>query len=525
MSVLLGAHDAKRCARRIHNEWDPTLTGEPWEPPAALQMLFDQGQQFQYEIAMELQAACPRAIDLEGIGPKHVIVGATLEAMDTRLPLILNGWLPDDFTHGRKGRPDLLVHVGDGGYVPGEIKNHLVTCDSKKAELTYSLPSDPGTPLTEAGRTTRDRLDDALQLAHYWRMLEALGRTPEHPTGIIIGTDRTLAWTDLKQSAFTTFSRTSGTAKRSALQRYDHEHGFRLKVASAAASREPALVVPVFVDECDSCPWYDYCRSITDDNVASAHITKGRLSIREWQALSAIGVTTIEDLADLDPSREDFQQQYLPEVSDHKDALGRLGKAVRRARMVCEGTTLDRVTSGPIDVPRADVEIDLDIEWDPAEQVYLWGCLIGGRYFAQVSFDEMTDSVPLAQAFAQWLRGVIASDEQAGKTVLVYHYSPAETNQLRRLLGDDAKDLLDRCVDLLPIVKRHFFGRNGLGIKQVAPAFGFQWRDEQPGGLQSQVWLKQARAGDFDAQERILRYNEDDVRATAALRAGLRCRM
>jgi predicted RecB family nuclease len=79
---------------------------------------------------------------------------------------------------------------------------------------------------------------------------------------------------------------------------------------------------------------------------------------------------------------------------------------------------------------------------------------------------------------------------------------------------------------LLPIVRGNFFGVAGLSIKQTAPAFGFHWRDDDPGGLQSQVWLEQARGAvgsDADTwRERILAYNEDDVRATAALRAGLR---
>lgn len=525
VSVLLGAHDVKRCARRIHNEWDPTLETEPWEAPAAVQMLFDQGRRFQDEIFTELVAACPWAIDLTDIGSKHQIVGATLEAMDHRLPLILNGWLPDDVEGGRKGRPDLLVHVGDGHYLPGEVKSHLVTTPSKK-DMTHSLPSAPGSPLTLAGRTTRDRIDDALQLAHYWRMLEALGRTPDRPAGVIIGTDRILAWLDLERPTFTTFSRSHGTAKRSALERYDHEHAFRMKVASAATGGEPALVVPIFVDECDACPWYDHCRSVSDEAVASAHITKGRLSVREWQALSASGITTVEDMAALDVDDEGFQQRYLPEVADHPDALTRLRTAVRRAGMIRDGVTLQRRTNGPIPVPSADVEIDLDVEWDPAENVYLWGCLVHSdgesHYSPHVVWDEMHESVNHAQRFAAWLREQIACAERAGRTALIYHYSPAETTQLRRLLGEDATDLLDHCVDLLPIVKRHYFGLYGLGIKQVAPAFGFHWRDKDPGGLQSQAWLQDARAGDLDARQRILTYNEDDVRATAALRRGLR---
>jgi predicted RecB family nuclease len=55
----------------------------------------------------------------------------------------------------------------------------------------------------------------------------------------------------------------------------------------------------------------------------------------------------------------------------------------------------------------------------------------------------------------------------------------------------------------------------------VAPAFGFQWRDEEPGELQSQVWLQEARssadaAATAKAQSRIRRYNEDDLAPTAS---------
>lgn len=60
-------------------------------------------------------------------------------------------------------------------------------------------------------------------------------------------------------------------------------------------------------------------------------------------------------------------------------------------------------------------------------------------------------------------------------------------------------------------------GQSG-GLKTVAALAGFAWRDEQSGGGNSMVWYQQAVAGDAAAQERLLAYNEDDVRATKALR-------
>jgi predicted RecB family nuclease len=203
--------------------------------------------------------------------------------------------------------------------------------------------------------------------------------------------------------------------------------------------------------------------------------------------------------------------------------------------MIRDGVVLERTTTGPIDVPRADVEIDFDIEWDPDDRVYLWGALVHRSgteptYHPVVAWDERDEAgwIAHAEAFAAWLRTQVAACDEAGESLLVYHYSHAEPTYLKRLLGQEAvADLLDRFVDLLPIVRDHFFGVGGLGIKQVAPAFGFTWRDDDPGGLQSQLWLIDARAAEDQAtrlagRQRILAYNEDDVRATAALRRGLR---
>ena len=83
-------------------------------------------------------------------------------------------------------------------------------------------------------------------------------------------------------------------------------------------------------------------------------------------------------------------------------------------------------------------------------------------------------------------------------------------------------------MDLFSVVRENFFGANGLGLKVVASAVAdFAWRDEDPGGLNSQSWFADAvHAGDALARERarvrVLEYNEDDVRATWHLRRWLR---
>ena len=82
-------------------------------------------------------------------------------------------------------------------------------------------------------------------------------------------------------------------------------------------------------------------------------------------------------------------------------------------------------------------------------------------------------------------------------------------------------------VDLLEVVQQHWFGVHGLGLKLIAAHAGFRWRDDDPGGLNSQRWFADAVHGPDEetraaARQRVLDYNEDDVRATHALRGWLR---
>jgi predicted RecB family nuclease len=75
-------------------------------------------------------------------------------------------------------------------------------------------------------------------------------------------------------------------------------------------------------------------------------------------------------------------------------------------------------------------------------------------------------------------------------------------------------------------VRREGAASRAGSITQAAPAYGFAWRDEDPGGLQTQLWLDEVRTTDDHTtldvlEQRILAYNEDDVAATTTLRDGL----
>jgi predicted RecB family nuclease len=204
--------------------------------------------------------------------------------------------------------------------------------------------------------------------------------------------------------------------------------------------------------------------------------------------------------------------------------------------MIETGEELRRTTAGPLEIPVADIEIDVDIEWDAGGVVYLWGARIRqgqddgtAAYVPFVSWEVLDEEGEerLAREFFDWLQGVLKRAGKKKQSLHVFHYSTPETSNLLRLIGEDeCADALAHFVDLLGLMRQHFIGAHGLSIKKTAPAMGFEWRDEDPGGLQSQLWLQTARDGDGDeaeqARSRVLAYNEDDVTATAVLRDGLR---
>ena len=67
-------------------------------------------------------------------------------------------------------------------------------------------------------------------------------------------------------------------------------------------------------------------------------------------------------------------------------------------------------------------------------------------------------------------------------------------------------------------VRRSLVGTDGLGLKVLGPVVGFAWEDDDVDGERSVALRRAARFGDQAARDMLLRYNEDDCRATRAVR-------
>jgi len=382
-------------------------------------------------------------------------------------------------------------------------------------------------------------------------MLQTCGFGAEPAFGGVIGTDDlfeapVLVWADLGESQVRTFSRSSpeGWRLRSFLERYEYEQSFRLKIAAVAqqqtgqSDQDPELLVrPIVNRECPRCQWWEHCLPQLDPDDVSLRLDKTPLDMREIATLRQHGITTITDLGDAD--LDQLMEWYLPEVTHREGAEGRIRVAARRARMLLDGISFDRETTGPIEMPQAEVEIDLDIESSVDGRIYLWGFLIqqtgrSGAVYSEFSrFDDLDDRAEAALAVDAftWLRSIVESTP----SVVVFHYSGYEIAKIIELARREHDELLDwaaayaeeHFVDLLEVVKAHYFGVSGLGLKLMARHVGFRWRDEDPGGLNSQLWFAEAVHGETaeiraQARRRVLEYNEDDVTATSQVREWLR---
>lgn len=561
MSFVLDAYAARSCPVKTFNTFDPTLQSPPLDESLAEQ--FQGGSDFRRLILDAVAARGDGVVDLRALEAAGASwaerEAACLEALATGAPVVISAVLPTDPVGHRVGRADLLVRGDDGadgtpGYWPVRIKPYRVLEKQNKAEhLRYSSLEGPRDPKVLPDLRYRTFREGALlEVAHLWRLLESAGFAAATTLGGVIGTDQLAAegngnivtWVDLRHRFIRTFSKTSATGHRlrSALERYDHEHGFRVHVAEQAQRRggqadPPAPVRPIRIRECEYCAWWETCRPQMDADDISLRLSKTPLDVRELQTLMGLGITTVTDLATADVDA--IMPQYLPLTAHRDRSEQRLRQAARRARMLATGVQLERISEEPIGLPRAGVEIDLDIETTEGDVTYLWGALVTDRSthdqrFQHFSaFEKLTPDaeIELAAAFSRWLVGTCREHPD----LLVFHYSDYETVHLRRLAARSkhpdilaAADLIDQhFVDLFRYVRDNYVGVEGLGLKTVATyGAGFTWRDEEPGGLASQTWFATAigdeeRAVRAAARQRVLDYNEDDVRATWAVREWL----
>lgn len=470
---------------------------------------------------------------------------ACQQAMEAGVELIIGGKLPSDVENHRMGRVPLLIREAEGcGYFPAVFKYQRVVEHRAASTFEYSTLTEPTQRVLVADRRFRWYWSSAiaLQLAHYWLLLQACGAAPTAaPQGGVIGTDElgenqpVISWIDLDSPNIGT-----STSEISPLQLYATEFSQRVQIAERVIAGDKTLeteIWPIISAECESCAWPELCVQRLDQDDLSLRLRKTPLNPYEIQTLRTLGVTTTVELAACD--LESLLLEYLPLVEQRSGAESRIRSAHHRATLMQAGLELERLTTASIELPHAELEIDIDLETNGEDRVYLWGFWVDDKgsgesgYQSFSSFAELDDAaeIVLARTALAWLAAKVANVDAK-----IYHYSDYEKVRISRLAESSndpaicwAKEYAKtHFVDLFKVVKTNFFTVSGLRLKNVASAAtGFTWRDSDPSGLNSMRWYEQAvgasdEAARNSARQRILEYNEDDVLATWSLRRWLR---
>lgn len=358
-------------------------------------------------------------------------------------------------------------------------------------------------------------------------------------------------WYNLARVAITTRAQVAGLDLRAALVRDAFQGvGDLTAIVGAAAAIEPDRSVADLVSlvgaaeaapdaggaepdgsgpEPDTEP--ETAAAVPD--ASAAHVADPEVD-EQVVVLAEHGITTAADLRALDP--------VVVSLADQP--IRRLAEAVQGARAQATGRPQLRHGVAELVVPTADVEIDIDMESALDGAAYLWGAWVDGTYHAFKSWDAPTTDVEadVFVSFWDWLTAQRQEAAAQGRSVAIYcWFKGAESGALRRgataaaaVLGREGapaevEEFLASpdFVDLYEVFITQLLTGGSAGLKTVATLAGFRWRDADPNGADSMAWHASA-VDDPDprrqdrARDRLLAYNEDDVRATAAVRRWLR---
>lgn len=524
--MLLDAGVVTRCRRRVHLDYDPAAADEPRAAvdATAQRRIADAAghRRWVADCLAEHHSADWSEVSAEL--PAEQRCAATLALLRRRAPFVWGGRLPADVPGGRRGGVDLLVRHR-GGYLPVIVVRHKVTDPGSGARTSPLTQPRLAAARTDPDRKVRPQSRDQLRLAHAVRLLQAADLAPRgRATGGVIGLEAdVVVWHDLDLPTW--------PGGRTAMNEYDARFADRLAVARAAATAGPPLALPSRVTECRSCPWWPTCGPALRASRDVSMVLRGEDAV----ALRAAGVSTVDALAALDPGGEAPVPMAGTSVRD----------AVLLARAWQRDLTLVR-RNRRITVPRADVEVDVDMESFDEAGAYLWGCLLSGsdiglrRGYQAFATWEPVPTPDEGRSFAEfwrWLAAVRCRAAERGSSFAAFCYNEQAENRwmlssAERFAGApgiptiaEVQEFIasDQWVDLYGVVSAEFLCAHGKGLKTIAPAAGFGWHDPEASGENSMRWYSDAVGlgggePDLAQRARLLTYNSDDVRATYALR-------
>src|SRR3989344_500875 len=283
----------------------------------------------------------------------------------------------------------------------------------------------------------------------------------------------------------------------------DYFHLTKDRIEQVLAVEKPP---PFLKSGCKQSPWYSLCTEEAKecDDISLVY----KLSQNDQRRFYDLGIHTVKDLASADLDNLRYRLEDWP--------FDKVLRFYNQAQVLISNEPRILKKS---EFPNVENEIYFDIESDPAEGIdYLLGVLIkSGKKELTYKYFWAQDKKDEERIWREFLDFLESLDD-----FVIYHYSYYERQVFDRFGGEYgiSKALEDKfhgnAVDLLKITTEsvvlplYFYS-----LKDVARYLGFQWQSLDAGGAESVVWYNEyLKSSDPAILDKILKYNEDDVRAT-----------
>ena len=258
---------------------------------------------------------------------------------------------------------------------------------------------------------------------------------------------------------------------------------------------------------CHLCKWLSSCHNVAESE-GHLSLIAGVTPVR-YQYLQALEITTVDALAGADPAA------MVPEL---EETVAR--QLVRQAQATLEKRAIAKSSPTAEDLLVSPVELYFDIEAEPEQNLeYLLGVLVVDRLAQTERFYGFVAEHP-SQEESIWQQFLQLTRRYPNAPI--FHFCEYEVKTAKRLAklyntpASEWKPVLARFADIHERVTRLVtLPVSGYALKSIARWIGFEWRDPNANGAQSICWYERwLKTGDRASLEAIVRYNEDDCRAT-----------
>lgn len=283
---------------------------------------------------------------------------------------------------------------------------------------------------------------------------------------------------------------------------------FQLNLNSIKKILEGEKPPPFLKSGCKRTPWYSVCESGTKgcDDISLIY----RLSPADQRRFYELGIKTVTQFVkeNVNQLREKLPDWYFDKLINFQN----------QARTLISSEPL--IIKRP-QLPKVKKEIYFDVESDPTIGIdYLLGFLIKDGAVSNKARYEYFFAKDKSEEKDIWNKFLKFLSELEDFVIYYYgYYENHVLNRLHRQYGgsyDLLKKFRENSIDLHKIVidsvvlPLYFYS-----LKDVAGYIGFKWAVAGAGGAESVLWYDEwVRTGNKNLFDKLIQYNEDDVRAT-----------